>query len=235
MTTRSIVRGCLTPALALTLLASAGCKRDGQDNLDREAARTGEGALDQTKRQTGEAYDEAKEAHETARDKTQEAMTKGEEVIDQREDLTEAQKEMQQREQEAQQAQQQAKEAAEGAQQQGQMAPEQDKAAPEQDKAAPSDKTGDTATTTTEPTTTGAIIAQGTVESASQDEVVIKNDAGATLRLDVDPQATTVLKDGKPATLTDLEQGTKVRVEYRTERGQQVATRIEAGTPVDEG
>jgi len=227
MTTRSIVRQCLAPALALTLLASAGCKREGED-LDREAARTGEGALDKAKRQTGEAYDQAK-------DKTEEAMKKGEEVIDKREDLTEAQKEMQQQQQEAQRAQQAAQERAQGAQEQGQMAQEQGTAAQEQGTAAQADKPGDTTATTPEPPTTEAITAQGTVETASQDEVVIKNDTGTTLRLDVDPQATTVLKDGKPATLTDLQQGEKVKVEYRTERGQQVATRIEVGTPADEG
>ena len=248
MRTTSIMRRCWAPALAVTLLASAGCRRSSDEVSERDQSRTPttDQTMERSEQQTEQAYEQAREAQQRAQEKTEEVIGSQEEVTEQRqemteqrEELTEAQQQMQQQQQEAQQAQQRAQQEAAQAQEQAQAAQERAQQAQQetrQDLAQdPQPPPGEEAAPTpTGPVPTGATIAQGTVETASPNEVVIRSEAGDTLRLDVDPQ-TTVLKDGEPATLGDLEQGAKVKVSYTTEQGQTVATRIEAGAPADEG
>ena len=73
-------------------------------------------------------------------------------------------------------------------------------------------------------------ITAGVVKSATSDMVVVQRQGAADLPVKVDPQTTSILKDGQPTAVSTLQPGTRVQVSYRMQQGQAVAERIEQRT-----
>ena len=65
------------------------------------------------------------------------------------------------------------------------------------------------------------------VVKASEQELLLGQGGEPSMRLTLNPQ-TQVTLDGRPASAAQLEEGAQVRASYRSESGEQVATRIEA-------
>ena len=80
---------------------------------------------------------------------------------------------------------------------------------------------------TTGTATAGTETADGIVETASAEELVLRRALGEDLELKVDAERTVIVEDGKPVTIDAISDGANVEVSYRNERGQAVAERIE--------
>jgi hypothetical protein len=79
-----------------------------------------------------------------------------------------------------------------------------------------------------------AASAQGTVQQSSGDVVVVQRQGEPDLSLRIDQQ-TQVLKNGEPVTTTELQNGNIVSVQYRADRDQAIAERIEiSDTSIDQ-
>lgn len=74
---------------------------------------------------------------------------------------------------------------------------------------------------------TGEQTVTADVVKASEQELVLGQDGEPSMRLTLNPQ-TQVTVDGRQARATDIQEGAQVRASYRSENGEQVATRIEA-------
>lgn len=227
------LRGLWLSLVTGTLLTSAACKQTERDEQVQGGAQK---QVEQAQRETEQAYDQAKESQAKARDKTEEAVDAEQEAVRKQREAAEAEAKAQQERQEAQQAQEQARQQGQQAQQTAQSAQErasqaQQQATTEAQTKAEQARTQTEAQTRAEQARTqtkmSGTIAEGIVESATADEIVIQRTGATSLRVKIDPDRTQFLKSGQPTTMTNISTGAKVRVWYRMDKDQPVAERIE--------
>ena len=219
-------------AVAAGLLFGVGCKNNEQQSQRTPSAQK---TVEEAQKQTQNAYDQAKQAQEKASSAAKNATESEQEAMKKQQGATEAQQQAQQERQQAQGAQQQAQQqgsqaqqeaqaaqqrAAQAQQQAAQEANQQAQAAQQQAQGAQQQPQQGMATTN----------ATGVVKSATNDMVVLQRQGAADLPVKVDPQTTSIIKDGQPTAVSTLQPGTQVQVSYRMQQGQAVAERIEQRT-----
>lgn len=226
MTTQRLTGLVWATGLAVGLVVSAGCQKKESDQ-EQGARPTAEQKLDQAQRETEQAYESAKEKTEEARSKAEEAIDTNKEAMEQRQEATQAQQEAEQAQQEAQQAQQEAQQATQSAQERAQSARSRAQQAAEEGAQPAEQEAQQQQPQDQAMQQTGTETAEGTIEEATSDHVIVRREGQPDLRLEVDPQQTEVLLDGQESSPAQLSEGTRVKVSYRTEADQPVAQRIE--------
>jgi membrane protein involved in colicin uptake len=236
----SRMRGLSIGAVAVGLLLGSGCKNNEHQN---QGAPSAQKTVEEAQKQSQRAYDQAKQAQEKASSATKKAADTEQEAVNKQKEATNTQQKAQQERQQAQAAQQQAQQQGGEAQQQAQAAQQrasqaqqqagqeaQQRASQAQQQA--SQEAQQRAQAAQQPSQPGAATtnATGVVKTATSDTIVLQRQGAADLPVKVDPQTTSITKDGQPAAVSTLQTGSTVSVSYRMQQGQAVAERIEQRT-----